>query len=708
MKEITLTVNTSFHDSSLHHKEDPSVRKTQARLFEAKEQGHYLVALRMDMHIGPPVRVHPHHFDAQTGFIKWSDASLLPTHFTLAVAEGIGRQTPADASLKAQIATQRFALSRHHDPLVLATTGIPISDLTAAFRNALQVEDSQEESDQKGTGSTLAAAHIRLVGNRYYAHMGNIGLSMIVVLDATGKIKYQSGTTTCTVESLTQHQLPLEPQDLVIALTYGAWKRFINAASLQTSSNASTAKIQLPSDALQPFAKHPFLTHINTQLASTLLQQSEAENISHKAIRKKIIDFLITHLKTVNKKAIKDFLTHALFFDDCSNYEETAEMRVKLPGKLSKDYALTTPDTLVQLWEDYSSYLYTSKPHPVHRDIYFCSYNTRAFLKTFFNTDYTVKNLLDLLSGDQYDEIRKTILTALENTERPGGNTLYNMPEKNQMPLSYFLDHFFIQHQSDCASIMIFKTPDYKIELIRAWLEAEKNDTVVIRALLLKLMMKEKITSKDLARAITTLSNEVYTQASYAEQGISLVPNTILATIPHYMALNERIVKSQIAEYISAITHLWKLPEPITGQAFNFQTRMTTYTSPINEFIEICSALAEQYPELTSVAIQEAVVYFEKQVWPQLQGEIARCIQQSGTEKEQISCRKQIVRVLAQAKNTSPFILSSPNTTTWAHATLNNRTDLQIKLDETIQKLEKESPTFGNNLTSTLGGFFGS
>jgi len=671
-------------------------------------------------------------YEAQNAFIKFNAATGLPTQFTFAVTSD---PNGINATIAQQVGSQ-FALAQASQPVTLVNENLPIRDLANAFRQAAREHNEAQ--------STMAACHVQLLANgKYYAHIGNMGKGMIVVVGADGNIKDQTGAMTYAIERngvkspyaptpisglidtaalhgyqkhhLTQLHMELAPDDIVLVLTDGAWREFATQTADSSGTYTATSrhglqtilvhqrKITLQNDALQPFVHHKSLHEINVGIDRAIFTAATRRNTAVQGAIGKIIEAMNKILFKANVHAnpitLESFIDNYMSFGSIQSASglliARQQMKANLPGK----YTLTNPTKFMLLWDDYiAPFQSIANLGPVHKVIPLNPENTLAFLKAFLPAPTENQQerftLETIISDPQYNNITAEV-AILRGTLATLG---ISCPDN--MPLRDFLYNLCAIHFNDCSSVMVFKAPNYKTELIRSWLLNQNTltpDHREVRANLFKLMNKAKITLQDLETARMTFAKEVFTTADITttQRGITLNERGVLPVIQSFPNLGTTVNASEIQRHIEAI-NLLRLPAPLVrndpAAPFDFTTHINAYVTCINTFKEqrIDGAL---FPEIPAAATEIMVTYGYEQVLPRLLAEMESYIKEIETGNDviaKVARRQQTKEALSTLKTTSPFNIHLPNTTTWFHKNLDNRTPAQIKIDEKIKELDAQ------------------
>jgi len=688
--------------------------------------------------------------DVQAAFIKINSATGLPTQFSFAVANS-AHQNPRPDEIDALVfststITYDFVIKRQYEAIVLQASGFPIKDLTPAFRQAAKTKSEM----LSGFGSSMGACHLQLLANgRYYAHMGNIGNNMIVVMRPDGTIKYQSGAITyaitdathsvpqyapttlddlCTTDParafqrhhLTQHNMELETNDIIMILTDSAWQELeteklpISSATYTYTPDGETApitvnihqkKMMLKPHTLQQCVRvGRSIADINRGVASGILSRANDKNhYLHRGIVT-LIDAISSPLFAKTQFTIDNFI-ETLPLTHISTEQQKNQVRQALRENLAKEYQLHNSAHFFLLWNQYISFFFTSKINEIWRHLPLCPETTNAFL-TAFMQQYTASPLTlnYILGSHELRAAAEVIRDLFFNPEYQGIQWTSNSP------LLDFLKHICNIPRGDCASVMIVKVPSYKTEIIRNWIV--EHDNAETRANLFKLLFKAGVTATDLQTACNTLETESYifntddyTQAlGGAAAGKRYDASGSLNLKPRYQFLQRLAQESQIAAYINAIAGLQlpaRLERPDIAADYAAAERIAAYTTGIAAYITTCitNGGLVQSPIMEAAATEMLVTYCSEKVLPKLIVEMDAYIAETASANAasplpantNVLRRRSVVEILQQLRDTSPFAIKQPaNTTTWMQRTWDSRSPSQKKIDEKILKLEAE------------------
>jgi len=592
--------------------------------------------------------------EATAGFIKRPSLTGIPTQFTLAIAampnstnneNWAVHQFSIEATRKA---VENFVTNRHEEITYVQQSGIPIKDLSPAFRQAAQAIDPSAQV-------MMAACHLQLLNGKYYAHIGSVGNNMVIVLGADGSIKYQTGATTylTTVQSrnfpnLVQHTMPLETGDIILLLSNSAWSSLDKAEQYavgnyrfkDTNQNSITAQVHmknthLKSDALRQLKCHcGNLAQANSALSSIILEQAKIDSHTQN-------ESLKNSLMAI-KRIVEILPTRINVFIDTLPICDKTLLKEYL---LSKYFNLDQPGQFYKLWEAYHPDITSDGPAEIWKYLPFCQENTDAFLSEL----------------ERYSET-KFVVSLLR--------ALYHTPIR------------------DSSSAMMLVVPDFKTEIIRSWIE---NDDDMVRGNLLKLMIDKNITLQDLDAAVKTFEAEVY--ALPAESGIYYSSREPLNLIKRYPNLNNSLQISYIREYITFATQLLQFPRPLDFQqiiSMSFRGRINEYTQNAEEFITICitdGGLLKS-AEIATVATKALVKHCQEQLLPRLLQEAHQYINRPDLKNEYTL--QLLVDDLLIMRNESPFNIVLQSSTTWKPRKKEKRSPSQIVIDEMITTLSAE------------------
>jgi len=529
--------------------------------------------------------------NAQAAFIKHSDATAVPTQFTLAIGTGAWG-SPHNV-------TEHFASHRQHETIHLQTTGIPINDLTKAFHAAATPYGRADT--ETNTHSTLAACHLQLANGKYYAHIGNVGDGMVVVLNATGAIKYQTGATRYgwvhpnpsvkplfipttvrdlvnpgTTESfkkdhLTQQHMELAEGDVAVllsedaALALGAETVLTQLdKTLESSYGDGNTPLTLHQkkttfrtpNALQAYVQDKSLHDINLAMTTAVFTSVEKRNVELAILLPSFLGWAVkligqTHTSTVSLSTRIDSMP----FKDLKDDTQRGQARLQLKTYLSSqglNINETTATAFLELARSYFGYLQDpSKELFAHLPINQETTDLFLFALLPEKIMITLEGFLSTLQSQEY-QLTKLIEKLFITSGHYPKETL----------LRDFLRDICHIAPKTVTTVMVFKTPSYKTELIRSWIFDNGEDPKV-RANLFTAMRKAGVTQDDLAAAIDVFKKE----KTGTDEAMRLDNEGRLTLQDTYSDVDARVTNSHIEVYIAAIAALSATPEVLTAEA---------------------------------------------------------------------------------------------------------------------------------------------
>ena len=304
-------------------------------------------------------------------------------------------------------------------------------------------------------------------------------------------------------------------------------------------------------------------------------------------------------------------------------------------------------------------------------------------------------------------------------------------------PLQMFLSHLCTMYRGDCASIMVFKVPSYKTELIRSWM-MDNNADPKIHAALFKTMVQAGVTDEDLQKALAVFGNERYATLESAETRLDASGEISQITHLWLSDLSDTVENSHIAIYIAAIQRLPQVPKKITHidnpESFYPTPHIETYydESLTQQIVALSTkgATGNFISDEVTTATQEVLAAYYEKTLPQLLGELqlhidtevvqpmiqlgAASADTTPTQTTTLLSRMEHVKTALSTLRAKPTIAyQTANTTSYLQKMLDARSPAQKLLDEKIADLDSQIKALerqakrGTNRTGLFSGTFG-